>query len=148
MKQIIKKLLLIIKKYQGLILYLFFGFVTTGVNFLVYCIGVIFISWNITISNIVAWFLSVLVAYITNKIWVFKSYCTETKFLVREIFMFYIARFASGAFEIVMLPIMVKSGFNQTFFGVDGFVAKLILSIFVVIANYIFSKLAIFKVNM
>lgn len=140
-----RNIITIIQKFKHIILYIIFGVVTTGVNFGTYSILVKLFEMDIFISNIVAWFISVLVAYITNKIWVFKSRSGHFRVIIREMSLFYAARLTSGTFEIIMFPILVTIGLNQVWFGVEGLAAKAALSIVVIIANYFFSKHAIFK---
>ena len=58
---------------KELIAYVFFGVLTTIVNFITYFLFASVFGINYLISNIIAWFVSVLFAYITNRIWVFES---------------------------------------------------------------------------
>ena len=59
------------KKYQSVIAYLFFGGLTTLINFVVFFIFDSGLHWNYQVANFIAWFLSVLFAFFTNKVWVF-----------------------------------------------------------------------------
>lgn len=144
----IKELLI---KYKEIITYIIFGGLTTLVNWCVYTV-LVKISPNnideivwITISNAVAWVAGVLFAFITNKIWVFESKNFALKVVLKELISFVLARALTGVLEIFGVPLLVKLGLNQTIFGIDGMVAKLIVSVVVVILNYIFSKLIVFK---
>ncbi len=69
----IDKIVFYIKKYEDVLLYLIFGVLTTLVNFASYYICYTKFHWINLVSNTVAWILSVMFAFITNKIWVFKS---------------------------------------------------------------------------
>ena len=131
--------------HKDIVLYLIFGGLTTFVNFIIYTIGVKVLSAPITVSNIVAWFVAVIFAYITNKIFVFESKTTNAKELLREIALFLSARITSGLFEIVGVPFLVWIGLNQTIFGIEGMVAKVLVSVIVIVLNYVFSKIFIFK---
>ena len=51
----------------------------------------------------------------------------------------------TGVLELFGVPLLVAIGLNQPLFGAEGFVAKLVVSVIVVILNYVFSKLIIFK---
>ena len=51
----------------------------------------------------------------------------------------------SGIFEIGLFPILMWMGLNQEIFGVEGMVAKVLISVIVIVLNYVFSKLIIFK---
>ena len=92
------------------------------------------------ISSGISWFCAVLFAYITNKIWVFDSKTeTKTAFL-KEMISFFVARVVSGILcDVGTFALMVKV------FGINDIVAKITTQIMVVIVNYIFSKLIIFK---
>ena len=63
-------------KYKSIIAYLFWGVVTTVVNLAVFQILSPGLHWNVEVATVIAWFASVLVAYFTNKVWVFGSHYT------------------------------------------------------------------------
>lgn len=141
-------------KYKEIIMYLIMGGATTGVNWVVYAIFVSLINSNMTafgfkvnvlISNIIAWILSVIFAYVTNKIFVFESYSWKVSFVLKELILFVSARLVTGIIEILGVPFLVGLGLNQTVFGLEGMVSKVLVSVIVVILNYVFSKLFIFK---
>jgi putative flippase GtrA len=77
-------------KYKDIISYLFFGGVTTVINWGTYTICVSLLDISINISNIIAWFMAVAVAYITNKLFVFHSKEMSFKGLMKEIGLFFI----------------------------------------------------------
>lgn len=135
----------IIVKYKEVILYIVFGGLTTLVNWAVYTPLVHYTNAGIAISNAAAWIVSVVFAFITNKLWVFESKSTKAKLLIKELFSFVASRAVTGAMEIICVPLLVKIGLDQTIFGIEGAWSKLIVSVAVVILNYIFSKLIIFK---
>lgn len=132
-------------KYKEIIMYLIFGVLTTAVNWVVYSLLVKLCGVNITVSNIIAWFASVIFAFVTNKIWVFESKSWEIKLAFKEFCSFVASRLATGVIEWVGLPLLVKLGVDQTIFGIEGFVAKVVVSVIVVILNYVFSKLITFR---
>lgn len=134
----------LLKKYKEVILYLVFGVATTVVNWISYA------SFNkmgigMNTSNVLAWVLAVVFAYITNKIFVFESKSMKLEVLLPEIGKFVGARVVTGVIEIVGLPLLVYAGIRQTIFGVEGFLAKILVSVLVVILNYVFSKIFVFK---
>ena len=57
------------------------------------------------------------------------------------------ARLATGAIEILGLPLLYYIGMKQSLFGVEGFMAKIVVSVVVVLLNYVFSKLFIFRIK-
>ena len=76
-------------KYKSVIVYLFWGVVTTIVNIGVFQWLSSGIHWNYQLANIIAWFVSVLVAYLTNKVWVFGSHYTTFRAFIVEFIKFY-----------------------------------------------------------
>ena len=84
---------------KELIAYVFFGVLTTIVNFITYFLFEGVFGINYLISNIIAWFVSVLFAYITNRIWVFES---KDDNIIKEILLFYGGRVFSGAIDTAM----------------------------------------------
>lgn len=132
------------KKYKEIILYIIFGVATTIVNWISYALLSI-IGIDMNISNMIAWFVSVIFAYVTNKILVFESKSMRPAVFLPELLKFFGARIVTGFVEIAGLPILVHIGLKQTIFGIEGFAAKISVSVIVIILNYIFSKMLIFK---
>ena len=132
------------KKYREQIVYLFFGGVTTVINWLVYT-GFVLLGQDIEIANAIAWVAAVLFAYFTNRGFVFQSQNVERKAVIKEFFMFIGSRVATGIVELVGFPLLYYLGMKQSMFGIDGFVAKIIVSVLVIILNYVLSKLLVFK---
>ncbi len=126
-------------KYKSLISYAFFGVCTTLINWGVYylCYNIIHIA-NVP-STIIAWFLAVVFAFITNKIWVFDSKSFDSKTLLHEIWTFTASRIATGVLDVVIMYVAVDV------LTMNSTVWKLISNIIVIILNYILSKLIIFK---
>ncbi|MBQ6321773.1 MAG: GtrA family protein [Lachnospiraceae bacterium] len=145
MEKLFHKLIDLLKSKEEVISYLFWGVVTTVVNWGVYSVCVKFLGMSIAVANFIAWVLAVLVAYVSNKLLVFKSRSWELGLVIRELSMFLSARIATGAMEIVLVPALVSLGLNGQIAGVKGAVAKVLVSVLVVILNYVFSKLLIFK---
>ena len=133
------------EKYKEIILYLVFGFATTIVNWMSYGIFVSFLETGIFIANIFSWIFATLFAFITNKIWVFESKSFNFQIFFKEFLLFVSTRGLTGLFEILAVPFLIYIGLNYSIFGIEGMVAKVTVSIIVVILNYIFSKLVIFK---
>lgn len=133
------------EKYKHIIAYLFWGVVTTVINLAVFQILSSGIHWNYQLANVIAWFVSVLVAYFTNKVWVFGShYTTVSDFLV-ELLRFFVYRALTLVIDIVITFIGISVlGFKDP---MGKFIVKVIDNVIVVIANYVFSKWLIFKDN-
>ena len=133
------------EKYKHIIAYLFWGVVTTVINLAVFQILSSGIHWNYEVATVIAWFVSVLVAYFTNKVWVFGShYTTISDFLV-ELLRFFVYRALTLVIDIVITFIGISVlGFKDP---MGKFIVKVIDNVIVVIANYVFSKWLIFKDN-
>lgn len=129
-------------KSQGF-LYLVVGGATTAVNFVVYSLLVYFSLCSVLVSNAIAWCVAVLFAYFTNKHFVFASH-DYAKFF-KEFYLFVLARSTSGVVEIFAPSGLIYIGLDARLFDIEGFWAKFIVSVFVVLANYFFSKYLIFK---
>lgn len=137
----------VLMKYKQIILYLVFGVSTTFVNWGIYSILIALIDMEMTMSNALAWAGAVAFAFVTNKLFVFESKEVSIKVLIREIFIFLSARIFSGLFEIFLPTFLYSLGLRQSFLGIDGFAAKAIVSVIVIILNYVLSKMVVFKKN-
>ncbi|MFC6182338.1 GtrA family protein [Lactiplantibacillus daowaiensis] len=126
-------------QYQSVIAYLFFGGLTTLVNFVVFWLFNDLIQWPYLISNVMAWLLSVLFAYVTNKLWVFDAATPTLKGLLQEAVSFFGFRLLSlGVDELIMFT-------GITLLHGNPLLVKLIDQVIVVVLNWFFSKLFIFK---
>ena len=88
----INNIIELLKKYREVISYLIFGFLTTLVNFVTYFIAHNLLGIDEIISNIIAWFVAVVFAFITNKTIVFESKKKTFKALAYEVSSFFIFR--------------------------------------------------------
>jgi putative flippase GtrA len=127
------------KKYKSLISYLFWGVVTTLVNIVVFAVLVDQLHIFYQVSNVIAWFVSVLVAYVSNKLWVFNSHTSTASDLFAEALRFFLMRAATLVLDIVILYVGIS-----LLHGNDIFV-KIIDNVVVIISNYAFSKLVVFR---
>ena len=126
-------------KYKEIINYLIFGVLTTLVNFIVYILMTKLFNVNEVLSNAIAWIISVIFAYITNKIYVFESKTRALKEIIKEFISFVTCRLFSGILDIGSFYWFV------TILGWNDIISKVIISVLVVILNYVFSKIFIFK---
>lgn len=132
-------------KYKEIILYLVFGGATTLVNWVVYIAAVLGLDMKRMIANTLAWGAAVCFSYFASKLWVFESRSFRPSVLKREVPGFIGARVFSGVVEIYGTELLVAAGLNQKPFGIDGFWAKLVIAVVVIVMNYVFSKWLIFK---
>jgi len=136
---VVERILQLIKKHSDLIIYVILGGLTTVVNFLVYFPLRTFFSIPAALSNIIAWAVAVAFAFLTNKPLAFKSYDWSPSVTFSELVRFIACRAGSGVAETLFLMLTVDVlRWNDTFM-------KLLISIIVVLANYIASKLFVFK---
>lgn len=140
-----KKLKELYIKNKELVNYLFFGGLTTAVSWAAYALGVGAMGLPITAGNIFSWVCAVSFAFVTNKLWVFDAKSWAWPQWGREAVAFVGGRVFSGLVELGGLPLLMKLGLDQTLFGVEGFVAKIAVSVVVIILNYFLSKFIAFR---
>lgn len=127
------------KKYKEVFLYLVFGVLTTVINIIVFCISNDLLKIEYKISNIIAWIVAVIFAFITNKIFVFESKNKSKEETTREAASFLIARLFSLVVDMVIMILMID------IININSIVAKVISNVVVIVINYIFSKFIIFR---
>ncbi len=125
-------------KYREGLLYLFFGGCTTLVNIITFNL-LRYFHVDFNVSNILGWILSVLFAYVTNRIFVFESKNHSLQSIVKEASSFFGFRIISLLLDLAFMNVTV------TLLHWNEFWMKIISNVFVVIVNYVFSKLFIFK---
>lgn len=129
----------LIKKYKSFTFYAAFGVFTTVVNLAVYNLCYYQAGLSNTVSNIFAWVMAVTFAFLTNKSWVFESKSWAWSVLRKEIPAFVSCRLATGVMDLAIMYVCVD------ILGWHAMLMKLISNVLVIILNYIFSKLVIFK---
>ena len=134
-----KKILDFIKGETGL--YLIFGGLTTVVNYVFFWVS-LKLSLPVIAANTIAFIFAVAFAYVTNKIYVFKSKSWKLSVLTKEILSFIAARILSFLFETAGLW-FAEDVINADETGV--LIAKVILSVGVIFINWVLSKFVIFK---
>lgn len=125
-------------KYKEGLLYLFFGGCTTLINILTFFICRQ-IELSIVVSNIIAWVVAVIFAFITNKLIVFDSKNMDKKVVMKETISFFIARIITLGIDMGIIHLMIDV------MKIHEMISKVVANIVVIIVNYIFSKLFIFK---
>lgn len=145
-----------LKKYKEVYMYLIFGVLTTVISWGTYAILVNW-GWHMIVANLLSWLFAIIVAFITNKLWVFCSPSWQFSVLLREIVTFLSSRIFTGVVEIVLVPVVVALGFDSlmldlvhtiglqgAFFETEGIFSKALITVVVVILNYFFSKFMVF----
>lgn len=137
------------QKHRKVLMYLFFGAVTTVIS-----LGLQFTlipwfesfaedgseeqKWLAQIAKLLAWIITVLAAFLTNRVWVFDAKTTGAAAYIRQLLSFYGSRVATYGVEALAMFV-----FYQTL-QYNFYVVTVVTSIVVVILNYIFSKLFVF----
>ena len=133
-------------KYKEIINYLIFGFLTTIVSVITYVLfaNLLFTEKTditVQISNVLSWIIAVLFAFITNKLFVFESKSKDKKLVSKEITNFFFFRIVSLGIEMVIMYVFVD------LLSINDLITKVIAQVIVILSNYIFSKVFVFKKN-
>ena len=136
-----KKILEFYKKYKEIINYLIVGGLTTFVSLAVYYVSVFtFLNpdngLQLQIANILSWSAGVVFAYFTNRKFVFES---KEKNKIKEASKFTVSRLVTLLLDMLVMFIGV------TVLKLNDKIIKLVAQVLVIIGNYIFSKLFVFK---
>lgn len=126
-------------KYKELILYVFFGGLTTLVNWAGYWLLADVFHVPYLWATAIAQVLSILFAYVTNRIWVFESKAKGFSAVFWEMVRFFGCRAASFVLDLLCMRIGVGG------LHINDMVMKLLSNVIVVIVNYVFSKLIVFR---
>ncbi len=129
------------KKYKEIINYLIVGVLTTVVSLAVYYICVVTFldphkALQLQAANIISWIAAVTFAYFANRKFVFES---KNPNILQEAAAFYAARLATLGMDMAVMFLMVTVG------GINDKIAKLAVQVLVIAANYILSKLLVFR---
>ena len=135
----VKKIRALVERYWDVLAYLFFGVLTTLVNYVIYLPCYNLLGFSAVVSNGIAWVVAVAFAYLTNKPFVFKSNDWSMKTVLPELAAFVGCRVGSGLVESLILLVTVDM------LGFNGNIWKLLTSVIVVILNYVASKLLVFR---
>lgn len=118
--------------------YLIFGGISTLINMIVFIL-LEKIGLSTLVSNTIAWIMSVIFAYITNKMCVFNVSINNKKELLREISSFLGCRIFTLIIDEIYMYVTID------IFNLNSILMKIISNIIVIVLNFIFSKIFIFK---
>ena len=135
------RLVYIYEQKKEVVNYIIFGGLTTIINLLTYFILTVTLlnvnnSIEIQIANVISWIVAVLFAYFTNRLYVFDS---KNKNKKKELGYFFITRVATLFVDILIMYL----GVNILLF--NDKIVKIISQFFVIISNYILSKVFVFN---
>lgn len=138
---LMNKIISLYNKYREIISYLVFGFLTTVITLLVYYLLTLTIidpknPIFLQIANIVSWIVGVLFAYVTNRKFVFQSKNDEK---LKEISKFIFARVITLVMDMLIMFVGV------TILKGNDKIIKIISQVIVIVSNYLFSKILVFR---
>lgn len=134
------------KKNKEVLLYLFFGVLTTVVSFVTGILSNKMLlsygcsEWLATqTSTVISWICAVTFAFVTNRVWVFDSDKHGARAVLAEGASFYGGRLFTLLVEMFMMWL------GHTVIGIGYIVTKIIANVVVLVLNYVISKLIVFK---
>lgn len=136
-----KNLLELYKKYEEIVNYLIVGVLTTlfcwAVRLaLAYAVFDVSVFWQNTAVNVIGWVAGVIFAYFTNRRFVFKSREPD---MWREFWQFSVGRLGTLVLDVVCMIILVN------WLLMDYFISMVMVSVLVMIGNYVLSKFFVFN---
>ena len=134
-----KSIVELYKKYKQIILYIFFGICTTVINAIAYELLYKLANISNIASTIIAWFVAVLFAFVTNKDYVFNAEANNFKDKLSQFVSFFACRGLTGILDVAIMVVAVD------WFKLNSLLWKLISNIIVTVINYVASKWYIFK---
>jgi len=142
-----KKVLSLYKKYEEQINYLVVGGLTTivGVGSKLLLLATVLDQKNglqLQIAEIISWVLAVAFAYVTNRIFVFKSK-VKGKEKVREIINFVKGRIGTQLLQMFIMWFFVT--FLRLNSNMWVIIFTLVCQVMQIVLNYVISKLLVFK---
>ncbi len=127
------------KKYKEILLYLFFGALTTVVSIGSYAALNVGLGVNELIANVISWICAVTFAFFTNRVWVLAAQTEGAGAFLGQM-----AKFCGGRIftliveEAILFVFITKMGFNSV-------LIKVIAQVVIVVLNYLISKLLVFR---
>ena len=134
-----ERLRAIYQRHRGVIAYVFFGGCTTLINVLCYDACYYLLGMANVPATASAWAVSVLFAFVTNKLFVFESRSWAVKTVLYEAGTFFACRILTGLLDVLIMYLAVDR------LGGDPTLFKLLSNVIVIILNYAASKIFIFR---
>ena len=135
----LNRIVMLLRKHRELVSYVFWGVMTTIVNYVVYFLLTEGLQVYYLTGNVIAWAISVLFAYFVNKLYVFQSRDWAWRVALRELWQMVASRLFSLGLEMAIMWFFVDT------LHCNHLIVKLAANVVVVIVNYVLSKFIIFK---
>lgn len=129
------------KKHKEVLLYLFFGGCTFLISVISYSVMNAAFGIHELVANLISWVLAVLFAFFTNRTWVFEGHTDSARDFFSQMIAFFGGRVITLVMEEIILLVFI------TMLGLPGIGVKIVAQIIVILANYIISKVWVFKEN-
>ncbi len=131
------------EKRREFIHYSAVGVTLTIGNWILYAICVR--NMPMVTANVFSWAVTVILAYLGNKLFVFGSPDWDIHTVMWEFIAYLGARGATGLIEVSAQPMLYHMGMDQRLFGVEGLASKIIVSLIVMVMNYYCSRFLVFR---
>ena len=125
-------------KHESVLLYLIVGGLTTFISLAAQYIPKL-MGLPTAANTTISWICAVTFAFFANKVWVFKNQSNSVKSWLGQAAAFYGARLVTYFFELGFMVLTVDVLMQ------NEYIMKLIAQVFILVANYLFSKLVIFR---
>ena len=127
------------KKNKSVLLYLFFGALTTAVSIATFFVCGTVAGINVHIANTISWIAAVTFAFVTNRIWVFDAKTNSKREFFSQARDFYVGRLATYFVEELILLLFVNGlELNQD-------IIKIIAQVVILVLNYVISRFFVFR---
>lgn len=126
------------QEYKEIIYYVFWGGCTTLISISSFMIANTFLGIHELIANVISWILAVSFAYVTNRIFVFRSSAKGTD-IIKEVLLFFSSRGITLILEEAILLVF------SVWLMFDGVIVKISAQFVVLVLNYIISKFITFR---
>ncbi len=129
----------ILKKHREIISYVIFGALTTLVDFVTYIFLTRVFSLNEDLANVFSQVVAIIFAFVVNKLYVFEDKEKKLRAIIFQFLKFSSLRLITLTLNSLIFFVMTE------FTTINDIIVKAFVSIIVIILNYIFSKLLVFK---
>nr|CAJ18302.1 JexD protein [Paenibacillus jamilae] len=123
---------------KELVNYVVFGVLTTIINLIIYALFTKVLGADYKLSITVAWLISMIFAFVTNKLYVFKKNDSRLTSLPKEFSLFFLIRLSSLCLDFILMIVLIQN------VRMNDILAKIIVNFIVIAVNYLASKYLVF----